>query len=481
MNAIHSTRSETVRSWRRRRIVWLCAAAWTVFVGVALWWLLGGHAGPTVWLVREAPPNPTGMTERDRIFSRTEFGLQRGYPWILLGPYVALVASLFPLERGRFRLSLPMNLAACAAFVAACQGINARTRMTFTGVLFVNSDPARGETNAVHVQITGTGRLRLEDVITNLSLGNPVNGTLSGNTAEAVAGHKNASGSRATNLSTFPRPALKLPPRPPGNPSFNLWSMLEDLLAYGAVVGLAHSVHFYRRFREREQRAFLLESNLSKARFNTLRAQLHPHFLFNCLNAIAALLRRDPRLAEATLMSLSELLRLTLSQSERQEIPLREEMQLVERYLEIQQTRFADKLHVEREIEPAALDCLVPALILQPLVENAIRHGIEPAEKSGLVRLTARGGNGKLILTVEDDGVGLVGGASKNGTGIGLTNLRARLESLYGTTQALELVPRREAGMLVRAEIPWRTGLASGQSDQARAFFSREDSVQPHE
>jgi sensor histidine kinase YesM len=245
-----------------------------------------------------------------------------------------------------------------------------------------------------------------------------------------------------------------------------------DLLAYGALLGLTHSVLFYRRFREREHRAMTLESNLANARLNALRAQLQPHFLFNSLNAIAALLRRDPRLAEATLMSLSDLLRLALSQSEQRELPLREELHFIERYFEIQRTRFGEQLRFEQDIEPAALDCLVPTLLFQPLVENAIRHGIEPAGNAGTVRLSAHHQNGNLLLTVEDDGVGLdpvtaallMGdGAAKPPAGIGLKNLRARLETLYGPRQTFELAPRPVRGVVVRIEIPWRP-LASGET-----------------
>ena len=455
MNAIQSTAVETVRPWRRRRIVWFCAAGWMVFVSVVLWWLLRSSAGQTVWIVRETASAQTGMTDTPFAFGKLEFGLRRGYPWLLLGPFVAVVASLFPLERGRLRTRLSMNLVVCAFFVAACQGINARTRVAFGSARFVILDPARGDTNVVHVRISGTGERRLEDVMKSLDLKNSAGRTSRSNFFEVSGGQTNVSDNRLPHLYIPGLKGFDFPPAPTGEPRFNLWATLVDLLAYSAIIGLAHSIHFYRRFRERERRALLLESNLSKARLNTLRAQLHPHFLFNSLNAIAALLRRDPHLAETTLMSLSELLRLSLNQSERQELPLREEMQFVQRYLEIQQTRFADKLRVEQEIEPAALDCLVPALILQPLIENAIRHGIEPAEIPGLVRVTAHRGNGKLILTVEDNGVGLTSNVSRNGSGIGLGNLRARLETLYGACQTLELISRSEAGVIVRIEIPW--------------------------
>ena len=489
-NVIRSTPAETARLWRWRRAVLLCVVAWTVFVGLALGWLLRGNAEPSVWIVHEAdsPQPPAAGRYRGWFSTRTDMDFRRVYPWVLLGPYVALVAASFPLERGRLRLGLPLNLAACVAFVAAAHAINAHTHLARGNVTIIQSGPVPvGQvTNTLQVQISQTalGSLLGEQMITSPATEEPALRALPGT---PFGRRQDVADVSPTNLLVQRHPGLKPLPFPPGLPNPSVWSTLLDLLAYGAIVGLTHSVHFYRRFRERERRALFLESNLANARLNALRAQLHPHFLFNSLNAIAALLRRDPRLAEATLMSLSELLRLALSQSERPEVLLREEMQFVQRYLEIQQTRFGDKLRVEREIEPAALDCLVPTLLLQPLVENAIRHGIEPAEKAGLVRLTAQRREGRLVLRVEDDGVGLTNTAialhepetvvlrantasvpaatspssaareaSRGGTGIGLANLRARLEALYGTAQMLDLVSRPEGGLAVRIEIPWR-------------------------
>jgi two-component sensor histidine kinase len=419
---------------------------------------------------------------------RVDAGLQRIYPWVLFGPYVALLAAYFPLERGRLRLSLPINLGACGLFAVGCHMVNARTSLKAMNIMFVASQSTSTVTDGTHrtnvVQIEmlqGGAAGSLTDEIEKALATNSVHSNLVG-----IVGQHDLDDSRLTNLlAQLPpgvRPGLK-PPTPPGVP---LLPTLLDLLAYGAIIGLTHSVHFYRRFRERERSALVLESNLANARLSALRAQLHPHFLFNSLNAIAALLRRDPRLAEATLMSLSDLLRLALSQAEKQEVPLREELNFVDRYLEIQQTRFGDKLRVEHDIAPATLGCLVPTLLLQPLVENAIRHGIEPAENGGLLRITAQRHNGKLVMTVEDDGVGLakkvvdMGNstsasfadesatlplarnqtpvtrvAGKNGTGIGLANLRARLETLYGREQALEMESRPERGVRVRIEIPW--------------------------
>jgi two-component sensor histidine kinase len=408
-----------------------------LFVALALWWLLGNNGGKTVWIVREGALRHPGSLERFHAVFRGDLGLQRIYPWVLFGPCLALIAWYFPLERGRLRRSLPLNAAVCVAFLLACYEIDLRTAAGNAKVIFFGADDDSGPKAGARI----TNRI-VDEVF-------------------GSSGKLLVAGGGPTNVVSSWPDHFK-PPLPPAPSSkLSLFSTIMDLLAYGAILGLTHSVHFYRRFRERERGALLLESNLAKARLNALRAQLHPHFLFNSLNAITALLRRDPRLAEVTLTSLSELLRLALSQSERQEISLREELEFVQRYIEIQQTRFADKLGVEQEIDPAALDCRVPALVLQPLVENAIRHGIEPIEKAGLVRLKAHRSNGKLVLTVEDNGVGLTSEPSRNGNGIGLANLRARLATLYGARQALELISRPDTGVIARIEIPWNSSPAT--------------------
>jgi two-component sensor histidine kinase len=489
---IENSPTEPARRSRRGRIVLLAFILWTVFVAFALSLLLA-NSNPTVLIVHDEG-SPTAQ-QKARAMFRADAGLQRIYPWILFGPYVALLAAYFPLDRGRFKLSLPLNLGACAAFAVACHMVNARTSLKATQIMFVANQSTTvtsgtPKTNIVQIEMIQAGASssisdQIDKALAVTSVTNGSHSNLIG-----ILGQHDFADSRLTNLlAQLPpgvRPGLK-PPPPPGVP---LLPTLLDLLAYGALIGLTHSVHFYRRFRERERRALVLESSLANARLSALRAQLHPHFLFNSLNAIAALLRRDPRLAEATLMSLSDLLRLALSQAEKQEVPLRDEMDFVNRYLEIQQMRFGDKLRVEHDVASATLDCLVPTLLLQPLVENAIRHGIEPAEHGGLLRITAHRHNGKLVMTVEDDGIGLakkaldVGKSTttgisdesttlplapnkthvnridrKNGTGIGLTNLRARLETLYGRDQALDLAPRPERGVIVRIELPWHSAL----------------------
>ncbi len=419
----------------RRQILWIGVLGWTVLVGFALWWLMAGESGPSVWVFQERDLSQPGFAEKAQAIFHSDLGLQRAYPWVLFGPYLALIAWYFPLERERLGRHLPLNVAACLAFAWACHSIDLRTTATRARFLMPAPGPPPLGTNG-----WGAGR----------------------------APGRSFEGEGPVPLARpYPGEFQRLLSRPPSR-RVSLRSTILDLLAYGAVTGLVHSVNFYRRMRERERRALFLESNLAKARLNTLKAQLQPHFLFNSLNAIAALLRRDPRLAETTLVALSELLRLALSQSERQEGALREEMEFVRRYLEIQQTRFGDKLRVEQDIDPQALDCLAPSLVLQPLVENAIRHGIEPAENGGVVRVSASRNDGKLVLVVEDDGVGLAGdgsdraegmsspGLAKAGTGIGLSNLRERLQALYGAHQKLELTPRVAGGVIVRVEIPWR-------------------------
>lgn len=447
---------------RGRRILWICFLGWTAFVSIALWWLAKGHGAIALWVLPDRDLALPGFSEKVQAMFRGELGLQRTYPWILFGPYLALIAWHFPLERERLRRNLPLNAAACLAFICACQAIALRTNLPHPRFLLVNSDYAPG--------------LETEPSETNEPPAERAPGRLIPNDQPVQFRRPSA---RFTGFEFLPRA-----------PKVSLRSTILDLLAYGAMTGLVHSVNFYRRLRERESRALLLESNLAKARLHTLKAQLQPHFLFNSLNAIAALLRRDPRLAETTLVALSELLRLALSQSERQEGALREELEFVQRYLEIQQTRFGDKLRIQQDIEPQALECLVPTLVLQPLVENAIRHGIEPAEKAGIVRVSAFRRDGKLVLTVEDDGVGLARGGpdsvgpddpprfnrsspapaessatsvvlAKPGTGIGLSNLRERLQALYGDRQRLELTPGETGGTSVRVEIPWRPQTSS--------------------
>lgn len=223
------------------------------------------------------------------------------------------------------------------------------------------------------------------------------------------------------------------------------------VLTYWAVVGFSHAESYYRRYRDREVRASQLEARLAQAQLQMLKMQLHPHFLFNTLHAISALVHKDAEAADRMIARLSDLLRLTLESAAVQEIPLRQELEFLSPYLEIEQTRFADRLTVVQRIDPATLDALVPSLFLQPLVENAIRHGIAATPGAGRVEIQTRRDGARLELVVRDNGPGLPQDFKE---GVGLANTRERLGQLYGADLDYDL--RNEGGLAVTIRIPFR-------------------------
>ena len=211
-------------------------------------------------------------------------------------------------------------------------------------------------------------------------------------------------------------------------------------------------LHHYRSARDRRE----LEVRLAQAQLHTLKLQLHPHFLFNALNTVTALLRTDPDGAERTLSALSETLRFSLRHAGAHEVPLARELEFLHHYLGIQQIRFQHRLSVVFSVASDARQALVPSLILQPLVENAIRHGIEPRASGGRVDIGAARVNGRLRLTVRDDGVGLRENPSHSGHGIGLSNTQERLARMYGDSHTFELRAGEAGGVAVSIEIPYR-------------------------
>jgi two-component system LytT family sensor kinase len=200
-----------------------------------------------------------------------------------------------------------------------------------------------------------------------------------------------------------------------------------------------------------------LETQLSQANLQALKMQLQPHFLFNTLNAISSLIHENPKVADDMVGSLSQFLRTTLDVSSENEVPLRTELEFVDRYLEIQQTRFGDRLQINREMNSTAMDALVPPLILQPLVENAIRYGIESRETGGTVTIRALQQDDILHLEVSDDGEGFKGGQLLGGiNGVGLSNTKARLQELYGNKHQFKLTTNQPTGACVKIELPFR-------------------------
>lgn len=341
--------------------------------------------------------------------------LRDWFPWALLSPLTVWLATQFRFERGRWHLSLPVHLVACMLSVIVCEWL--------TRPLLRAPNPA-GEPRTFAPEPPPTRHP-----------------------------FQPQPGSRGAGL---PQPNAPFQPGvrqfvPGGGAMFRT---KFNLPIYWVIVFLVQAVTYQRRSEERERKALELEARLADAKLAALRMQLHPHFLFNTLNAIATLVHRDAHAADEMIANLSELLRGALD-TVAQEIPLRQELDFLARYLDIQQVRFGDRLRVEQEIDAAALDGLVPTLILQPLVENAIRHGIEPHPRPGVVSLHAKHDAGKLRLTVRDTGGGP---ASHNQSpGIGLANTQSRLHALHGDRARLTFSSDAEGRFAVQLEIPFRT------------------------
>ena len=231
---------------------------------------------------------------------------------------------------------------------------------------------------------------------------------------------------------------------------------------YATTVALNYALLYYRESRERAIRASQLETRLVEAQLETLQQQLHPHFLFNTLHAISALMHRDVDAADRTLMRLSDLLRLTLERLGEQEVTLDAELDFLRKYLEIEGTRFADRLVVRYDVEPESLEALVPTLLLQPLVENAIKHGVAKKSGAGHIDITARRDHNMLWLEVRDDGVGLSEDAlTALQKGIGVSTTRARLQHQFGADYRFEF-HRLAQGVGVVVAVPWRVRPAEG-------------------
>jgi signal transduction histidine kinase len=241
------------------------------------------------------------------------------------------------------------------------------------------------------------------------------------------------------------------------------------LMTYSAIMGLSYALDYRSESQARKVKAANLETRLVEARLKTLEAELHPHFLFNTLHAISTLVHTNPEAADRMIVRLSDLLRLTFDRSGAPAVPLQEELAFLEKYLEIEQIRFQDRLSVRFDIDPETLDAEVPRLILQPLVENAIKHGVAPRSGDGLIEISARRKDDMLWIEVRDNGVGLSGSArARLHNGVGLSNTRARLDCLYGSAHRLEF-SEDTGGLAVRMQIPLDAAppAAAGADDEA--------------
>jgi len=228
-----------------------------------------------------------------------------------------------------------------------------------------------------------------------------------------------------------------------------------NLLIYWVIVAVSFAFDYYHKYRERELRAVELEKRLAQAKLQALQMQLNPHFLFNSLHSISSLMHQDVDAADRMIVRLSDLLRAALDNSDAQEVTLGKEIEFLKRYLEIEQIRFGKRLTVQMDVAMDTLDAQVPNLILQPLVENAIRHGIEPHAKPGRIELRSKREADVLTLEVCDNGAGLVADKSLV-ENVGLSNTRARLQTLHAGAHRLEFHNVPGGGLRVRLAIPFR-------------------------
>jgi two-component system, LytTR family, sensor kinase len=226
-----------------------------------------------------------------------------------------------------------------------------------------------------------------------------------------------------------------------------------NVLIYGGVVVGWYALTYYRDLQRRRLESAEMQSLLQQAQLQALRSQLNPHFLFNTLHSIAELMHENPRLAEQMLLRLSELLRKALHSSGAQEVPLADELEFAKGYLEIEQLRLGDRLSLTWDIEPESYQARVPSLLLQPLVENAIQHGIAPSSRPGTLVIRARRDHDFLEVQVHDNGSGLAAEGSGRGGGVGLANTGERLQRLYGDRQRFELI--NDQGLRVNVRLPF--------------------------
>ena len=255
--------------------------------------------------------------------------------------------------------------------------------------------------------------------------------------------------------------------------AYNTFALLPlDFLTYCGFFSVSFSVDYYFKHRYRAEEALhlqlrgaQLQSDLARAELAALRSQLHPHFLFNSFNALATLVRQKKNdEAVEIIAQLSALLRLAIDRTGLQQIPLQQEIDFIRRYLEIERVRFGDKLRVDLALDPASLDVLVPNIVLQPLVENAIKHGISLRTSPGTVRLMTTRQGDRLHVEIADDGPDSPSDATRvvpKKPGIGLANTRAQLDKLYGTDYRLEIVKQPAGGTVVMLELPWRLASAT--------------------
>lgn len=238
---------------------------------------------------------------------------------------------------------------------------------------------------------------------------------------------------------------------------FKFATFAVDNILYWMIVAVCSAAAYYREYRRGEFKYARLRAQLARAQLQALKMQLHPHFLFNTLNSISELMQEETETAEQMLSHLERFLRLTVQNSEAQEVPFETELEFLKCYLEIEHVRFQDRLSVRMDIEPQAMKVPVPNLLLQPIVENAIRHGIAPRSSAGHIDIRAFRTNGMLQVSIQDDGPGIGQESTNSRKGLGISNTRERLQQLYGRSYRFEMANAPGGGLIVTLEIPVET------------------------
>ncbi|MGB6222278.1 sensor histidine kinase [Haloferula sp.] len=466
---------------------------WPVFLG--LWTI--GVIWIVVWLFNRPPAEPiiirseqVGDTGGWPLFDRTFYPV---YPWILLAPWVIWLCLRFPIGLRRTWLALPLVLLGAASFVYLsyrfASGYGERlpqlvylsvTRLGSMPQVLINGEELPSTQSSkqkdsseqpvkIDLQVEG-----LKDLLAQLEdqLGLPldeeqiskqieramVNPAARGPNAEVTviakpAGSKSMTvdGSGVIDIPKLQTPDLSKITQP----NLVLGSMLH-LGGFVLIGGLVHLGVFLKHIRDREQRHTIVSKELAEARLSELHAQLRPHFLFNALNSISSEVHESPEKAVDMIIHLSDLLRgsLTIERGNGL-IPLRNELALLDHYLALQSHRFGDRLTVHRDFPADTLVVPVPPFVLQPLVENAVQHGLEPLARPGNLWLSSELENGELVIQIEDDGTGLNASPATKGTGTGLSNIRSRLETLFPERHRLLLEPASpEQGTRVTLRLP---------------------------
>ena len=463
-------------AWPAGWLRWISSArgfflCWTILAAIAIWSLAFGESRPSTFLTGTDAEGTDHWRQRFLewlTLAKSNFGWV--IPWILFAPHVLWLGYRFHLRRRDIRRRAIALLAGGVVFVGTASWLSARIDAKQGGV--------------ITLVMTGMKQPSIRNVLDE----RPELAALLEQLErfkDGLAPHSPGSwlSTNAIRFRIDGRTSLRMeeaPPAPPDPPppiaeiefaagtnspiSHAVWAKRprfnEDvflhLLAYAGLLVLAHAIAFHYRSRERELRADVLEGQLNQARLSALQAQMQPHFLFNTLNGIATLVRRDPEAAEETIVALGDLLRASLGKDRQQEIPFREELAFLDRYLAIQRMRFGDRMDFRQCIDEEVLDCPTPILLLQPLVENAILHGIEPSDGGRTVWITAERDGTRVRILIEDDGAGCEGDIPPRSGGIGLGNLAARLEALHPGEYEFVIEEREGGGTRVRISFPAR-------------------------